>query len=260
MTKKGLFAIFLIIALMFLIISANALPKLFPMIQSPGSKNQDIFGDYSDILKKPGPYLGYFKEKSNNRILITSAPSGHDWSDFDKGDSICTMPEGTVNAGDYITNCEGTITIVHIQSNMVTITGNFDTSSGSQGKEAQETEDDNNQNTEESEEFEIKITKPEEKNSYIKDINIKKGDNTIVVGEISVETEITNPKNLAVKKVDFSIDGEIKYTDFDGPSYSWSWDEKIFGKHTITVSAYDKNEELLDQDEITIRIFNFDIL
>ncbi len=269
MTKKGLFAIFLIIALLFLVVSANALPKIFPNVQFPIGGNQgNMFGDYEDLLTKPGPRISFLKQ-SGNQILICKSPAGYDWSEFDKGKSQCLLPEGAVMAGDVIKNCEGTVTIIHKATNEIAISATFTDPLTEEEKEKQDTDpdpvdqnkdDENNQDTQEKTQFEIKITKPAEKKSYIRDIQLKERDNTLVIGNIDVETDITNPDNIGIQKVVFSVDNKEKYTDDEGPTYSWSWDEKIFGKHTITVSVYDKKGNLLDSDEIKITILNFDIL
>lgn len=268
MTKKGLFAIFLIIALLFLVVSANALPKIFPNVQFPIGGNQgDMFGDYE--IPKPGPRISFLKQ-TGNKILICKAPAGYDWSEFDKGKSQCLLPDGTVMAGDVIKNCEGTVTIIHKATNEIAITATFDTPLTDDEKEKQDTDnqkddtqnkqdDQNNPDTQDTGEFKIKITKPMEKKSYIRDINLKEGSTTLIIGHIEVETEVTNPENIEIDKVVFSIDGDEKYTDDEGPTYQWTWDEKIFGKHTIKVAAY-HNDKLLDDDEIKVRILNFDVL
>ena len=41
-----------------------------------------------------------------------------------------------------------------------------------------------------------------------------------------------------MNKVDFYVDDSLKHTATSTP-YTWTWDEKAFGKKTIKVSAYD---------------------
>ena len=41
--------------------------------------------------------------------------------------------------------------------------------------------------------------------------------------------------------------------------YTWTWDERIFFKHTIKVIAYDE-DGLTDTDIVEVSIFNLDML
>ena len=62
---------------------------------------------------------------SNEELLITFSPDWDEktltvikisikdvnWSDIQKGNSICILPSGTVDAGDIITGCNGTVAL-----------------------------------------------------------------------------------------------------------------------------------------------------
>ncbi len=75
---------------------------------------------------------------------------------------------------------------------------------------------------------------------------------TVIIGEITVS--IYAHSNNGTEKVEFYIDDELKFTDYDMP-YDWHWDEKAFGTHELKVIAYD-NEGNEVEDEINVTIFN----
>jgi len=58
----------------------------------------------------------------------------------------------------------------------------------------------------------------------------------LVIGDITVE--VTADDDVAISNVSFYIDDQLKYTDYT-PPYTWLWDEKVFGFHTIKVVATD---------------------
>ena len=98
----------------------------------------------------------------------------------------------------------------------------------------------------------VKIKKPLEGYLYIFDRQIAStsSDNTWIIGSITVEADTRGE----ISRVEFYIDGGIKFTDYDRP-YSWLWNEKAMGWHEIKVIAYGKegNEA---EDEISVIIFN----
>ena len=59
---------------------------------------------------------------------------------------------------------------------------------------------------------------------------------TGIIGEILIQFSATD--NLAIDKIEFYIDNQLKYSDGDG-FYYWNWDEKAFGKYNLTAIAYD---------------------
>lgn len=267
MTKKGLFAIFLIISLLLIVVTVNAMPRIFPSFQLFGGNNNP-FGNFDNLLSEPGPRIGFLKQ-NNNAILIVKAPQGLDWSDFCKGNSQCTLPTGTVMAGDLITDCEETVTIRHIPSNEIAIVTTFTTPSTKDNSRPSEKTNDNNNNnndqnnqgTVEKEKFEIKITEPVQNKLYIRNFKLKDIDTSLIVGPINIKAEISNPENIELSKVVFNIDGVDKTPEQDGSSYIFRFDEKKYGGSIdIIVSAYDHNNKILDYDEISIRNINLQLL
>ncbi|RLF41738.1 MAG: hypothetical protein DRN12_02380 [Thermoplasmata archaeon] len=97
----------------------------------------------------------------------------------------------------------------------------------------------------------VEITKPKENHLYIFNRQIIPIDNTII-GKITIETSVYSSKG--VDKVEFYVDGNLKFTDHEAP-YEWLWDERVIGKHEIKVIAHDifgnKSE-----DKINVIIFN----
>ncbi|RLF61296.1 MAG: hypothetical protein DRN25_00620 [Thermoplasmata archaeon] len=89
------------------------------------------------------------------------------------------------------------------------------------------------------------IVKP--KNAlYINDEEIISLPVTVIVGSITIETEST----IHMKRVEFYVDGQLKANITSEP-YIWTWEEKAFGKHTITMVAYD-DREIRYSDEIVV--------
>ena len=75
----------------------------------------------------------------------------------------------------------------------------------------------------------------------------------IIVGKITVTADAYDEDGIS--KVEFYIDGILKYNDTQQP-YQWIWNEKAIGKHEIKVIAYD-NEGNEAEDRISVVIFNF---
>ena len=97
----------------------------------------------------------------------------------------------------------------------------------------------------------IAIKKPLEGYLYIFDRQIAPIlGNTLIIGPITIEVDARGE----ISKVEFYIDGNLKFTDYDEP-YSWLWNEFAIGKHVIKVIAYD-NEGNKAEDRIDAMIFN----
>ena len=75
---------------------------------------------------------------------------------------------------------------------------------------------------------------------------------TIVIGKIAIETNVFS--NVAIEKVEFYVNEELKFVDNDEP-YEWLWDEKAIGKYKIKVVVYDVKGNEAD-DEMDVSIFN----
>ncbi|MCD6236791.1 MAG: hypothetical protein J7K13_02410, partial [Thermoplasmata archaeon] len=92
---------------------------------------------------------------------------------------------------------------------------------------------------------------------YFRDRRITKFFLPIIIGKITVEANATDSDGT-IEKVEFFIDNVSKYNDTTEP-YSWLWNERIFGFHTITVVAYD-NDGRSTEVSRNVLIFNFHIL
>ncbi|MEF8879878.1 MAG: Ig-like domain-containing protein, partial [Candidatus Thermoplasmatota archaeon] len=78
-------------------------------------------------------------------------------------------------------------------------------------------------------------------------------------GGIDIETSLqSQDDDVQIKQVSFYIDNRLKHEDTTAP-YKWTWDEKIIGKYTIKVEAYDSTDNMLDSDQIEVSIFNLDL-
>jgi hypothetical protein len=100
----------------------------------------------------------------------------------------------------------------------------------------------------------LNITKPRRGYLYLFDKEITPTflDNTVIIGKISVKTEVYEIKE--VEKVEFYVDNRLKFIDYDMP-YQWLWDEKVFGRHEIKAIVYDKGENMA-HDDMEVLIFN----
>ncbi|MBC7129170.1 MAG: hypothetical protein H5T45_05515, partial [Thermoplasmatales archaeon] len=74
----------------------------------------------------------------------------------------------------------------------------------------------------------------------------------IIIGGITVEA--TASSSIGIAKVEFYIDGALKFTDTSEP-YSWTWDERAIGTHEIKVIAYDTTGQQAEE-RISVFIMN----
>ncbi len=98
----------------------------------------------------------------------------------------------------------------------------------------------------------IEIIKPKEGWLYVFNKPIMRIGKTIVIGKIAIETNVFS--NVAIEKVEFYVNEELKFVDNDEP-YEWLWDEKAIGKYKIKVVVYDVKGNEAD-DEMDVSIFN----
>jgi len=95
------------------------------------------------------------------------------------------------------------------------------------------------------EEKTVEILKPIENYLYINCKAFLKIRNTIVLGDIKVET-IINPGKSNIEKVEFRIDKELKETITSYP-YEWIWGEPTNDKYNLKVVAFfDDGETMID--------------
>ncbi|MBC7080759.1 MAG: choice-of-anchor J domain-containing protein [Thermoplasmatales archaeon] len=75
----------------------------------------------------------------------------------------------------------------------------------------------------------------------------------VIIGGITIEATASSTTGIA--KVEFYIDGVLKFTDTSAP-YSWTWDERAIGMHEIKAIAYDSSGQTAE-DRISVFIINF---
>ncbi|KAA0003512.1 MAG: hypothetical protein FE048_01365 [Thermoplasmata archaeon] len=100
------------------------------------------------------------------------------------------------------------------------------------------------------EDLSIKITQPTN-GLYIQNKKIIPLAFPLVIGEIIIQARSSQD---SIDRVEFYIDGEIRSVDYEAP-YTWLWDEKIVGGHTVKAVAYDKVGNIAT-DEQGVWIFN----
>ena len=82
----------------------------------------------------------------------------------------------------------------------------------------------------------MKIEKPEN-SIYFINKEILPFFSPLIFGKIDVDVYANNIDN-EIDRVEFFVDDELKEIDTSEP-YSWTWDERVFFKHTLKVVAYD---------------------
>jgi hypothetical protein len=72
----------------------------------------------------------------------------------------------------------------------------------------------------------------------------------LLIGKIDIEVEIRLYPPAEIDRVEFYIDDDLKEVNIAEP-YRWTWDERVFFRHTIKVVAYfSSGENALD--DITV--------
>lgn len=94
----------------------------------------------------------------------------------------------------------------------------------------------------------ITIRKPKEKHLYIAGNELRYLSylpKTIILGKIDVEAEVNGIYD-EVEKVEFYIDDQLKYTDYEDP-YEWSWEQRSFFRHDVETKVFfDDNTSAID--------------
>ncbi len=101
----------------------------------------------------------------------------------------------------------------------------------------------------------LTIEKPEGGKMYIFDREVLPlvYNKAFIIGKITVQATPSDTLS-GIAKVEFSVDGTHKAQVTASP-YEWTWDEKIFGAHTIKVTAYDNAGNKIEK-EIEVFIIN----
>lgn len=76
---------------------------------------------------------------------------------------------------------------------------------------------------------------------------------TLIIGPIDIQVNASD-EDGTIEKVEFLIDNVSRYNETSGKN-NWTWNERIFGRHTIKVRAYD-NDDNIAEDKIQVIIFN----
>ncbi|RLI63657.1 MAG: hypothetical protein DRO67_05375 [Candidatus Asgardarchaeum californiense] len=292
--KIGIIVGILSILALFLV-SANALPRIFPELNILNNDDGLMGGDGFSLsfeLPEIPPMIGWLAKTHSGYITVTYAPYGLDWSDVDIGDSYCTLPSGPIMSGDSITNCQGVVSIRWIPSNSLLGTWDFSSSSGSTtpatptppaNNDETPTDDttqptipdDTSDNTSEqpiipdlpvdngwtggyNTAHTVKISKPAPESLYFRSEKKFRLSTTIIIGDMDVETTFATTNESEISSVHFYIGDDLEHTDDVAP-YTWNWDERVIGFYTISVIMYNQEEEIVAFDEINVFIINLQL-
>jgi hypothetical protein len=245
MDRKTSIVLVLLLLLVFMIVTVNAgtqLTQMMPSLRFPVD------------MKDPPPFMGWLQE--HDSIIVTHAPDNLQWSSIDPLGSDCRLPSGPILAGDRITACYGMVTLRWIHGNY--LIGKWQFAERDQSYEPPETQQENPTSEEPELLPTITITKPTKNALYIRNTYIKKFSKTVLIGPVTIETKISNPDNLQLGGVKFYIDGELKCHDTSAP-YTWKWNEKTVGKHTIKVEVCSETYETLASNQLTISTLNLKV-
>jgi hypothetical protein len=108
----------------------------------------------------------------------------------------------------------------------------------------------------EPERIQLDITKPLNA-IYLNDERIIPFPQCILIGTIEVEASVHDDwfrsMDDEVAKVEFYIDGELKETMESSP-FTWNWNEKTVGRHSLKIIAYDKKGFSVQDDREVLLI------
>ena len=210
-----------------------------PVIAEDGTiyigSGQDDFGYLHAFGKGPlavdagGPYSGNAEEpiQFSGDVFGGVLPYDYHWEFGDGNTSDLEDPEHTYSeSGEYI----ATFTVIDGDENSSSDTANVTVGTSRPT---------------------VKITKPENA-LYLLNMKILPLSKPLIIGRIDIEVDASQGE-VGIDRVEFYIDDELKFTDFDEP-YSWTWKDKVFFKHTIKVIAID-NAEKSSSNEIVVRKF-----
>jgi len=98
----------------------------------------------------------------------------------------------------------------------------------------------------------VEILSPQEDVLYFRDHPIIPFFVTFIIGKITIMVNASDYHGPGIERVEFSIDGELKETDYEAP-YTWAWNIQTLlpRKHTINVTAYSMSQ-YYKSDEITV--------
>lgn len=86
-----------------------------------------VFVLVSDIDKNnasPAPQIAWREDQQADTLTVQQAPTGLVWSSFTVN-GCTTIPTGTLDAGDFLAGCAGSVTVRHNPSNSLVYSGTF---------------------------------------------------------------------------------------------------------------------------------------
>ncbi len=78
--------------------------------------------------------------------------------------------------------------------------------------------------------------------------------NTIILGGITIEANVSTEPAGKIKKVNFYINDELK-ASLASPPFKWKWDEHAIGNYSVSVEAYAVNGKT-EREEMQVFILN----
>ena len=102
----------------------------------------------------------------------------------------------------------------------------------------------------------VSIEKPIDGAIYLWNKEIFRFFRTIIIGPIAIEVNATDPDGN-IEKVEFFIDNTSVYNDTEAP-YAYAFNDRMFGRHTIKVVAYD-DQGLSSEASVEAFIISFGI-
>ncbi|GEM_PF-1168947 len=103
----------------------------------------------------------------------------------------------------------------------------------------------------------VSLKKPKEKTLYVLDRElIRLPFHTLILGKITIEPQASDTGS-GIEKIEFFVDGEIRYTDII-PPHEWVYDEPaiLYHRHTLKLKTFDSAGNSKETEEINIWIFN----
>ena len=99
----------------------------------------------------------------------------------------------------------------------------------------------------------VTITKPLANSLYLRNKRMLPFPTTLLIGAIDVTVNASDADSN-ISSVTFSLNGILKKTATE-PPYEWEWTERVFGRFTIEVAAYDEAGNNATDDIIVWKLF-----
>jgi hypothetical protein len=99
----------------------------------------------------------------------------------------------------------------------------------------------------------VAITKPLANSLYLRNKRVLPFPTTLLIGAIDVTVNASDTDSN-ISSVTFSLNGVLRKTATE-PPYEWEWTERVFGRFTIEVAAYDEVGNNATDDIIVWKLF-----